>query len=100
MSSTDITGIRSGGKVEVERKDKSSDLPKTSSEASSHAVSDSVRLSDTVQQIATLKEELSSIDVIDLDKVEEIRQAISSGSYSIDTQKIAASLMAFERETA
>lgn len=100
MSSTDITGIRSGGKVEVERKDKSSDLPKTSAEASSHAVSDSVRLSDTVQQIAALKEELSSIDVIDLDKVEEIRQAISSGSYSIDTQKIAESLMAFERETA
>ena len=78
MSTTDVTGIRSGGRVETERKDKSTDTSSSPVDNASHVVSDAV----------------------DMRKVNEIRDAISNGSYTIDAQKIAESLLALERELA
>ena len=56
--------------------------------------------SAAAQQLSSLKDELASLDSVDMGKVDEIRQAISSGSYKIDTQKIAESLLALEGELA
>jgi negative regulator of flagellin synthesis FlgM len=50
--------------------------------------------------LSSLQDELGSIDAVDMGKVDEIRQAISNGSYKIDTQKIAESLLALEGEFA
>ena len=100
MSTTDISGIRSGGKIEIERKDKSSDTSSASVDSSSRAISDSVEFSVAAQQLSSLQDELGSIDAVDMGKVDEIRQAISNGSYKIDTQKIAESLLALEGEFA
>ena len=100
MSTTDISGIRSGGRIETERKDKSSDTSSSSVESSSRTVSDSVEFSAAAQQLSSLQDELASIDAVDMGKVDEIRQAISNGSYKIDTQKIAESLLALEGEFA
>jgi negative regulator of flagellin synthesis FlgM len=100
MSTTDISGIRSGGKIEIERKGESSDTSSASVDSSSRAISDSVEFSVAAQQLSSLQDELGSIDAVDMGKVDEIRQAISNGSYKIDTQKIAESLLALEGEFA
>ena len=100
MSTTDISGIRSGGRMETERKDKSSDASSASIDSSSRTISDTVELSTAAQQLASLQDDLASIDAVDMGKVDEIKQAISNGSYKIDTQKIADSLLALEGEFA
>ena len=100
MSTTDISGIRSGGRIETERKDKSSDTSSESVNSSSRASSDSVELCAAGQQLSSLQDELASISAVDMGKVDEIRQAISNGSYKIDAQKIADSLLALEGEFA
>ena len=100
MSTTDVSGIRSGGRIETDRKEKSSDNSSSSVESSSRTVSDSVGFSAAAQQLSSLQDELASIDAVDMGKVDEIRQAISNGSYKIDTQKIAESLLALEGEFA
>lgn len=100
MSTTDISGIRSGGRIETERKDKSSDTSSATVDSSSRAISDSVEFSVAAQQLSSLQDELSAIDTVDMGKVDEIRQAISSGNYKIDAQKIAESLLALEGEFA
>ena len=97
MTTTDVSVIRSGGRIETDRRDKSSDAS-NSSEKSARVVADSVQFSSTAQQLAALQEELSSIDSVDMAKVEEIREAISNGSYRVDTQQIAESLLALESE--
>ena len=98
MSTTDISGIRSGGRIETERKDKSSDTSSESVNSSARAISDSVEFSAAAKQLSSLQDELASISAVDMGKVDEIRQAISNGSYKIDTQKIADSLLALEGE--
>ena len=102
MSTTDVSGIRSGGRVETERKDKSADTSSSPVDNASRAVavSDAVEFSAAAQQLSSLKEELASLDSVDMGKVDEIRQAIYNGSYKIDTQKIAESLLALEGEFA
>lgn len=100
MSTTDISGIRSGGRMETERKDKSSDASSASIDSSSRTVSDTVELSTAAQQLASLQDDLASIGAVDMGKVDEIKQAISNGSYKIDTRKIADSLLALEGEFA
>ena len=100
MSTTDVSGIRSGGRIETDRKEKSSDNSSSSVESSSRTVSDSVEFSTAAKQLSSLQDELASIDAVDMGKVDEIRQAISNGSYKIDTQKIAESLLALEGEFA
>ena len=100
MSTTDISGIRSGGRIETERKDKSSETSSESASNSSRVISDSVEFSAAAQQLSSLQAELASIDAVDMGKVDEIRQAISNGSYKIDAQKIADSLLALEGEFA
>jgi negative regulator of flagellin synthesis FlgM len=100
MSTTDVSGIRSGGRVETERKDKSVDTSSSPVDNASRAVSDAVEFSAAAQQLSSLKDELASLDSVDMGKVDEVRQAISNGSYKIDTQKIAESLLALEGEFA
>jgi negative regulator of flagellin synthesis FlgM len=100
MSTTDVSGVWSGGRIETERKDKSSDASSPSVDTASRAVSDAVEFSAAAQQLALLREELASLDTVDMGKVDEIRQAISDGSYEIDSQRIAESLLALEGELA
>ena len=98
MSTTDVSGIRPGGRVETERKDKSSDSSSSTVDTASRAVSDAVELSTAAQQLSSLKAERASLDAVDMAKVDKIRQAISNGSYKIDAQQIATSLLALESE--
>ena len=55
MSTTDVSGIRSGGRVETERKDKSVDTSSSPVDNASRAVSDAVEFSAAAQQLSSLK---------------------------------------------
>ena len=100
MSPTDISSIKSGARVDVERKDKSSDLSASSLQSSAPGIKDSVELTGAVGQIASLQEEIASITSVDMGKVTEIRDAIANGSYKIDARNIAQSLLALEADLA
>ena len=99
MTTADISGIKSKSSIESARSSKSEDAsaPKTGASA---AVHDSVQISATASQLVGLQAELESVAVVDMARVEEIRDAIANGSYSPDPQKIADALLAFESELA
>ena len=100
MSPTDISSIRSGARVDVERKDKSADSSASALQAAAPGIKDSVELTGAVGQIASLQEEIASISSVDMGKVTEIRDAIANGSYKIDARSIAQSLLALEADLA
>ena len=54
---------------------------------------DSVELSDQGQKLARMEAKLASVDEVDTVKVESIRQAIESGTYEINPQRIAEKLL-------
>lgn len=100
MSPTDITSIKSGVRVDVERKDKSADSSTSSLHTTSAGIRDSVELTGAVEQIAGLQADIASIVSVDMGKVTEIREAIANGSYKIDAKSIAQSLLALEADLA
>ncbi len=98
MSPTDISSIKSGARVDVERKDKSSDSSAPSRHSTSLAVQDSVELTAASVQIAGLQAEIDNISSVDMVKVSEIREAVANGSYKIDAKSIAKALLALESD--
>lgn len=54
---------------------------------------DSVELSSTAQELNRLRQELQNLPEVDEARVEEIRQQISDGSYSVDPAKIASQII-------
>ncbi len=59
--------------------------------------SDQVTLTPEARQLKALEEKVNDLPVVDSDRVSAIRAALASGSYEIDTQRIAGKLMSFER---
>lgn len=57
------------------------------------AVSDDVRLTDTSAKMRGLEAELARIDVADGGKIESVRQAIADGSFVVDEEAVAESLI-------
>ena len=100
MSPTDITSIKSGVRVDVERKDKSADSSASSLHTTSPGIRDSVELTGAVEQIAGRQADIAAIASVDMGKVTEIREAIANGSYKIDAKSIAQSLLALEADLA
>jgi len=97
MTTADISGIRSKSGIESARNSKAEEvsLSKTGASASVH---DSVQISSTASQLVGLQTELESVEIVDMARVEEIRNAIANGTYSPEPQKIAEALLAFESE--
>lgn len=55
-----------------------------------------VRLSSQAQQLQVIEDGLRDLPVIDEQRVAQIRQAISDGSYQVDSTRIADKLLALE----
>ena len=75
---------------------KSATAPGTAVAAAAHEV----KLTDSAVQLAALEKALAQVPDVDLKRVEEVRTAIQSGEYKIDSQQIAAKLMQLERALA
>lgn len=55
-----------------------------------------VKLSPQAQQLQAVEERLRDLPVVDSERVAQIRQSISDGSYNIDSGRIADKLLALE----
>lgn len=68
----------------------------TSARAGDVAQTDTVSLTDEASRLAELERTLANIPVVDAKRVEEIKQAVSDGSYRVDPVRVADKLSAFE----
>lgn len=50
---------------------------------------DTVKLSGTAQTLQSQQSKINNLPDVDMDKVEQIKNAIAAGEYKIDTQKLA-----------
>ena len=57
---------------------------------------DTVALSDTAQLLKNQEAKIRQLPDIDMDKVEQIKQAIAAGEYKIDTQKLANNMLSVD----
>ncbi len=83
-----------------DRLQKSSEQPegaKSSSVSSKDTLAeDTVQLSGAAQVLKNQEEKISNLPDVDMDKVEEIKQALAAGEYKIDTQKLASNMQSID----
>lgn len=60
------------------------------------AVGDSVSLTQTGTQLAQMEQQLAKQPAVDSQRVQQIRQKLQSGNYSIDPARVANKLLGFE----
>ncbi|MGE4407566.1 flagellar biosynthesis anti-sigma factor FlgM [Pseudomonas sp.] len=72
------------------------DAPKTSNTSASSG--DTVQLSPEAQRLQQAADKLNEQPAVDQERVAKIRQAIADGSYQVDSQRVAAKLLAFETQ--
>ena len=62
--------------------------------------SSTVTVTDSALKLLQIEKTLADISGFDAEKVESIKQALSDGSYTINTDSIAEKLISFERDLA
>ena len=65
-------------------------------ETGKSSTADTVSLSDNAVQLGKLDNSVVAAPVVDTQRVEQVKQAISNGTYEIDAEKVADKLMQFE----
>lgn len=68
----------------------------TQRETGGTSTPDTVSITDAATQLANIENTLSSIPVVDTQRVESLQRAIDEGSFNIDPQRIADKLLRFE----
>ena len=61
-----------------------------------HVARDSVSLTPQAQQFKELQKKTASAPAIDQKKIEELKKAITSGEYKIDSEKLMKNMLAYE----
>ena len=67
-----------------------------STETGKSSTADTVSISDNATQLGKLGNSVDTTPVVDMQRVEQVKQAISNGSYEVDATKVADKLMQFE----
>ncbi len=97
--SIDINGISSpivhGLKDESQLK-QPVEKQQVNAEASKSATADTVSLSDNAVQLGKIDNSVIAAPVVDVQRVEQVKQAINDGSFKVDAEKVADKLMQFE----
>lgn len=65
-------------------------------ESTQSSSSDKVSLSENAVQLGKLDNSVIDAPVVDAQRVEQVKQAISNGTYQVDATKVADKLMQFE----
>lgn len=68
--------------------------------ASTQQQSSTVTVTDSALKLLQIEKSLAEIPSFDAEKVENIKQALSNGSYTINTDRIAEKLIKFEQDLA
>ncbi len=66
--------------------------------ADTSASSDKVSLTSTAAKLKALEQKLATQPDVDMDKVSQVKSAISDGKYTVDPHKIADKMMSFEEK--
>lgn len=74
-----------------------SDAPAGTASVAASQASDHVTLTDSARSLQKIEEAIAKAPVVDTAKVATIKQAVSSGTYQIDSGRVADKLMQFER---
>lgn len=100
MSPIDTSGIKSGIGVNVGRSDTEvrGDTTNRAGTSAKAAPSDSVQLTDTASRLAELQAKVTEMEGVDFERVQEIREQIADGTYSIDADRVANALLTMEKE--
>ena len=89
-----------GGKVDdtnVARAPGGEKAPTTSGSGPAPSGGDTVQLTSGAQLLSRLEDSLAAAPAVDSAKVAEVKAAIASGNYEIDTSAIADAMLRFER---
>lgn len=97
--SIDINGI-SSAKVQVpldesQAKQQVEQQP-ANTETGKSSTADTVSISDNATQLGKMGNAVDTTPVVDMQRVEQVRQAINNGTYEVDATKVADKLMQFE----
>jgi len=97
--SIDINGI-SSAKVQVpldesQVKQQVEQQP-ANTETGKSSTADTVSISDNATQLGKLGNAVDTTPVVDMQRVEQVKQAIINGTYEVDATKVADKLMQFE----
>ena len=74
-----------------------SDAAATTASTAALQGSDHVTLTDSARSLQKIEEAIAKAPVVDTAKVAAIKQAVSSGTYQVDTGRVADKLLQFER---
>jgi negative regulator of flagellin synthesis FlgM len=69
-----------------------------SSATSTTARSDSVSITDSARTLASLSQAVSDAPDVDMNRVSAVQQALATGSYRINPERIASSMLALEQD--
>lgn len=61
---------------------------------------DSINLTDSSMHIRALEDQISRLPIIDTQKVEQVRNSLSDGTFEFNSERIAEKLINFEKELA
>lgn len=86
-----------GSKGKASVADAGSDVSSTTTSTAAAQSADHVTLTDSARSLQKIEEAIAKSPVVDTAKVATIKQAIASGTYQIDTGRVADKLLQFER---
>lgn len=91
-----ITHAKAQRSTDDTKLNQATDQPASQQETGKSSATDTVSLSDNAVQLGKVENAVAATPVVDAQRVEELRQAISNGSYEVDAKKVADKLMQFE----
>lgn len=91
-----ITPTKAHRSTDDTKLNQSSEQPLAEQETGKSSATDTVSLSDNAVQLGKIEHAVAATPVVDTQRVEQLRQAISNGSYEVNAAKIADRLMQFE----
>ncbi|MCQ4261900.1 flagellar biosynthesis anti-sigma factor FlgM [Stutzerimonas stutzeri] len=75
-----------------------SEAPKPGTVNSNASTSDTVQLSPEAQRLQQASDKLNDQPTVNQERVAELKKAIADGSYQVDSQRVAAKMLAFETQ--